>query len=239
MAQEGVRAWFGPLLELLAPWRCPACDFALPGPVSPAGLCPACAPLIEPVRRGLGAYAYGGPLATAIQRFKFQGRSELGGPLGALLAEAAIERHGGQVDAVVPVPLHPRRLRERGYDQVGLLARPVASALGVPLRRDLLARRRPTKPQAGLGAAQRLLNVRGAFALEHCPRAPFPRRILLLDDVTTTGATLHAAASPLREAGVERVLRLALAQRLPDAPNPTGTNACSCAEAPSPPTRPP
>ncbi len=214
MQARGSQGWLSSVLELVAPRRCAACDVVLSGDAS-SGFCGGCAPLLDPIRHGLGAYAYGGPLATAILRFKFRGRTEFAHPLGHLLGEAAVARHAGQVDAVVPVPLHPSRLRERGFDQAALLARPVARALGLPLRLDLLMRRRDTTPQAGLGAAARRLNVRGAFALSRSQR-PLPRRLLLVDDVTTTGATLHAAAHPLREGGAERVFRLALAQRLPD-----------------------
>ncbi len=206
------------VLALLAPQRCAACDQALDRG-APGAFCSGCAPLLEPLARGLGAYRYGGPLATALQRYKYGGESSLCGPLGALLAEAALRRHAGRVDAVVPVPLHPRRLRERGYDQAALLAAEVADALGVPLLVGWLERRRRTLPQARLGAARRLDNVRGAFRVRagRWPRTDgLPRRLLLVDDVTTTGATLREAALALRDAGVERVLRIALAQRLVD-----------------------
>ena len=206
------------VLALIAPQCCVACDQGLDG-APPEVFCSGCGPLLEPLERGLGAYRYGGPLATALQRYKYGGESWLARPLGSLLADVALRRHAGRVDAVVPVPLHPRRLRERGYDQAALLAAEVADLLGVPLLAGRLERRRRTVPQARLGAARRLDNVRGAFRVRMPRRQrdePLPSRLLLVDDVTTTGATLREAALALRDAGAERVLRIALAQRLAD-----------------------
>ncbi|MCR6495193.1 hypothetical protein LJB71_02315 [Thermomonas sp. S9] len=95
------------------------------------------------------------------------------------------------------------RLRRRGYDQALELARPLARALGLPLRTDLLQRGRATAAQTRLDAAARRRNLQGAFAVR--ARAPLPAHVVLLDDVMTTGATLHAAAAALRAAGVARV----------------------------------
>jgi len=108
---------------------------------------------------------------------------------------------------VVPVPLHRRRLAERGFNQAALLGRPLARALGVPLVTGRLVRVRPTPPQAELAAAERRDNVRGAFAL----RRPLPDRVLLVDDVRTTGATLAEAAQTLTDAGHD-VFTLTLAR---------------------------
>ncbi len=190
-------------LDLLAPPRCAACDATLDA--GAAGFCDACAPLLDPDPTGLGALIYGGPVADAVRRFKYGPRPELARPLGARLAQAALA-HAGQVDAVVPVPLHPRRLAARGFNQASLLARPVARALGVPLS-FALRRLRHTPSQASLEVTRRLDNVRGAFRAR-----PAGGRVLLIDDVRTTGATLAECASALAAAGAREVRPLVLAR---------------------------
>ena len=105
--------------------------------------------------------------------------------------------------ALVPVPLHHRRLRQRGYDQALELARPLARALDLPLLAGHLQRHRATVPQSELDAAARRRNVRGAFGV--ADGTALPRHVALVDDVMTTGATLAEAARALRRAGVSRV----------------------------------
>jgi ComF family protein len=112
-------------------------------------------------------------------------------------------------DAVVPVPLHPLREREREFNQSDLLARSLAKQLGLPLLR-LLKRNISTAPQAGFDRAGRLENLRGAFSLRG--RVPVDATILLIDDVATTGATLDACASLLMEGGATDVSALTLAR---------------------------
>lgn len=198
--------------DLVAPPTCGACDLDLRTPE--AGFCAGCATLIEPAHRTLqppapsaALFVYGGPLATALQRFKYNRRTELANPLSALLCTAVVA-YAGRVDVVVPMPLHRKNLSERGYNQVALLSRPLARRLGVPMTVTQLKRVRPTDRQANLPREQRYQNVRGAF------RAQPPtdgRRALLVDDVRTSGATLAEAAEALREAGATEVFTLALA----------------------------
>lgn len=202
MAGSFARELLGGLLASLSPLRCPGCDLESD---HEAGFCPACAPLIEPAPDGLAVLSYGGPVADAIARFKYGGRTDLAAPLGQLLADGALA-YAGQVDCVVPLPLFERRLRERGFNQSALLSECVARALGVPLEASVLQRTRDTPAQAGLSRALRIPNVRGAFSAIPCER-----RVLLIDDVRTTGATLAAAASALRSAGCPEVIELALA----------------------------
>lgn len=203
-------------LSLVAPLRCPACDLDVVA-LRP-GFCEACGPLLEPASRALAPpapvaaqFAYGGPLAEAIRRFKYGGRSELAKPLSDLLAAAA-PAYRGTVDRVVPMPIHGVRLRERGYHHVGLMSRGLARALRVPADVTLLRRVRNSPPQAGLEAAKRLDNVRGVFAVARRRSQCHVGRVLIVDDVRTSGATLAEAALAVRDAGIATEVRcLALA----------------------------
>jgi ComF family protein len=207
------------LLDMLAPPDCPACSLPYEPSDDELGLCPACAPLIEPMpaaRQPPAADAaiclYQGPMADAIRRFKYADQRQLLRHFRPLLMAAA-QPYAGLIDAVVPLPLHPCKLRQRGWNPAALLARPIASALGVPLRSGWLRRVRETAVQAGLSRAARTQNVRGAF---RAARAE-PARILLVDDVRTTGATLLEAASCLTEVGhTVSTLSLAWALQAPD-----------------------
>lgn len=192
-------------VELLAPSRCVGCEER-----SAAVFCDACESLVEPARTSDAVFQYGGPVADAIHRFKYRGRSDLGVILGSLMGRVAAQ-WSGEIDAVVPVPLHWRRRRRRGYDQAALLARPVAKALGVPLLLRGLRRARHTRSQTELPHQERARNVDGAFVVH---RMHGFERVLLVDDVRTTGATMGAARSALRVAGVVEVRTLALATRL-------------------------
>jgi ComF family protein len=155
-------------------------------------------------------FEYGGPIADAIQRFKYEGRSELGASLGIFMAHVA-KGADLDVDAVVSVPLHWRRRRKRGYDQAALLARPIAKCLGVPALLRGLRRVRNTTSQVDLRFRERQQNVAGAFMPGSLRGA---KRVLLVDDVRTTGATLSSAAEALRAGGVSEVHTLVLATRV-------------------------
>lgn len=194
---------FAGLLEMLAPRACAACAIVLEA--NDEVFCGGCALLVERSSAREGTFVYGGPVGDALRALKYGGRSELGPLLGRLWASALAPP---EVDVVVPIPLHPSRLRARGYNQAALLAAPIARLLGVPLDVARLKRARATPPQAELSREQRLGNVRGAFASRPDPRRP---RVLLVDDVRTTGATLAAAAEALRRGGASEVLALAMA----------------------------
>ncbi len=198
------RATWNGLLDLLAPRRCPGCEAT--HDFGERGFCGACAPLLERLP-GPAAYVFGGPMADAIRRFKYGRHTDLVADLGALFGEAA-RGHCGRVDAVVPVPSHPERVRSRGFDHVALLAEPVARSLEVPLDRVRLRRVRDTPPQASLPEAARDDNMRGAFV---AARDDTRRRVLLLDDVRTTGATTKAASAALYRSGAHEVRVLTLA----------------------------
>ncbi|HEX6898066.1 MAG TPA: ComF family protein [Thermoanaerobaculia bacterium] len=235
------------LLHLLLPAPCLGCGAALPARRSALGLCAPCRARLAPApadacavcARPLAAWAlpedyrcgacrrrppgfdrllalwsYRPPLDAVVQALKFGRLDYLGGHLAAELAAGLGDRLSG-FDRVVPVPLHWRRHLSRGYNQAERIARPLAGLLGIPCL-PALSRRRATPPQSLLGREERLANLRRAF------RAPRPAqvrglRLLLVDDVATTGATLDAAASALKKAGAAAVTAV-VAGRTPLAP---------------------
>ncbi|MEE9137513.1 MAG: ComF family protein [candidate division NC10 bacterium] len=137
----------------------------------------------------------------------------MGGPLGRLMADRATHLFGHPtLDAVVPVPLHRNRERERGFNQAEILARVVGKRLQRPVLRKTLRRIRPTLPQTGK-RRERVRNVRGAFAVGN-PEKIKDRTFLLVDDVLTTGATVNECAKVLMKAGAQRVLVYTLARAL-------------------------
>jgi ComF family protein len=158
--------------------------------------------------------AYRFPVDRLLPRFKFHGDLAAGRLLAQLMAATLPGALAGSSPpgAVVPVPLHPSRLRQRGYDQALELARPVAAALGLPLCARALQRVRATQAQTTLDAAGRRGNVRRAFA---CRPGTLPGHVVLLDDVMTTGATLGECTRALRRAGVARVDAWVLARAPP------------------------
>ena len=188
---------------------CPACALPLE---SAAPLCGACVRKPPPFTRAWVPFRYGHPLDLLETRFKFAGDLAAGRVLAGLLAERARHDRPALPDLIVPVPLHVSRLRERGYNQALELARPLARTLGVPLRHDLLLRRRATPPQTGLDARARRRNLAGAFELAATNALPLPPHVVLFDDVMTTGATLREGARLLRAGGATRVDVWALAR---------------------------
>ena len=223
-----VDGWSGRVLRVLLPPRCLLCgargadgrdlcagcvaDFAANRPACPrcalpltvaAPLCAACVKAPPPFTAAWAPFRYGHPLDLLEARFKFRADLAAGRVLSGLLVERLRFDAPSLPDAIVPIPLHHARLRARGYNQALELARPLAAALGIPLRHDLLVRARATDAQSALDAKARRRNVRGAFAL--AAGASLPTHVALFDDVMTTGATLREAALTLRRAGVARV----------------------------------
>lgn len=143
-----------------------------------------------------------GPLQNIVHAMKYGRQPWLAGQLGKALADHLLNTTDYQPDAVVPIPLHRVRFLERGYNQALEIARPVAAAYNVGCLPDTLMRRRPTHTQTTLSRDQRLANVKDAFVVSG---TAIPNRILLIDDVATTGATLEAAAAALKSAGVATV----------------------------------
>jgi len=154
---------------------------------------------------------YSTELAKIIQQLKFQGRRNLAGLLGPLLTAAFFESWNREdFDLVVPVPLHPRRQRERGFNQSELLAQFLSHNIAV-FHSPALIRARATLPQVGLTDAERKENVRNAFRCS-LPQRVSGKRVLLVDDVMTTGATVASAAQALLNGGALRVSVLTVAR---------------------------
>jgi ComF family protein len=148
---------------------------------------------------------YEGVLADAIHQFKFYGLKRLSKPLGALLRCCDIQ----QVDGIVPVPLSANGLKTRGFNQSLLIARVIAKHSGIPVCMDTLFKQKDTLPQIGLSAKERRSNVRNAFVVKKKVEG---LRLLLVDDVMTTGSTVTECAKQLRKAGAEEVMVLTLAR---------------------------
>ncbi len=183
---------------------------------APRELCSACRAVLAPppapsILRGAvplrAATRYGGPIAEVIHKLKYEDRPNLARPLAELVWERTAMI--GRGVWLVPVPLHPERLAERGYNQAALLAGHLARLSGARSVPTGLSRARPTEQQARLGRAERAENVRGAFR----PRRPLAgRSVVLVDDVVTTGATAEAALAALLLGGARTIGVIAVAR---------------------------
>ncbi len=225
-----VVGWLPRVLDLLFPprcfgchrrdiWLCPDCIAKLPKPVPPlcrfcgkptggVARCPDCwrhRPAVDGVH---SPYFFDHPLRPAIHHFKYRRAKHLVVPLASLF-NVIVDRLP-EVDIIVPVPLYPARQRHRGYNQAALLAAELSPTIGRPVASDCLVRHRDTPPQIGLSAVERHRNVRNAFRCEGDRVAG--ARVLILDDVCTTGATLDACAQALKRARAASVIGLTLAR---------------------------
>ncbi|MGM0657665.1 MAG: ComF family protein [Pseudomonadota bacterium] len=184
----------------LAAGHCLRCGLELPRTIDACGECMARPPPYDCARAG---YAYRAPVASLVQRFKFDGDLAAGRVLARLLAERLAELNAARPDAMIPVPLNWRRHWRRGFNQSELLCRDLSRHFGGLPWADLLNRARPTVTQSELPAERRAGNVRGAFTAGRLP--PGLQHAVLVDDVMTTGSTLRECARILRRAGVARV----------------------------------
>ena len=194
---------------------CPCCGRPFDSPLalahSPGHLCGPCRESPPAFDQALSPYRYEGLLEQAIHLYKYRKHPSLAGPLTELML--VWRDRIPPCDLVLAVPLHPKRLRMREFNQALLLADRVAKRLALPLSLDHLVRVRATLPQTELDRTERAGNVRRAFAVQRKPEL-VDRRVLLVDDVMTTGATVNECAKELRRAGVKSVVVLTLARRV-------------------------
>jgi ComF family protein len=239
LALTASRLIVDPVLAVVFPSRCPACASPLVsprrGPLCEgcwAGLprhrgpCCRCGVPLPPggsacgrCRRGLSAFAagaslgpYEGTLRLAVHELKYRARRRVASRMSeALLADPSVRTVLAGAAVLVPVPLHPRRKRKRGFNQSELLAEELGRRAGVGVAAAALVRRKDTPPQTGLSAAARRANVGGAFAVRHRGQVA-GRVVVLVDDVLTTGATASACARALKAAGAREVRLVTMAR---------------------------
>lgn len=206
------------LLDLLYPPRCALCRRFLRE--EETGVCRFCRKKYEGsgftrdlphVRFCAAPFRYEGQVRQSLLRYKFRGLTAYGAVYAEFLAKC-IDESGISCDSITWVPLSRRRLRSRGYDQARILAEATALRLGLPCER-LLEKRVDTRPQSGMGGAEkRRENARGVYAC-CAPERVAGKRILLIDDIVTTGATLSECALTLKKAGCAEVFAAAAASR--------------------------
>jgi len=187
--------WAG--LTFITPPMCTLCGYPFEHILPGESLCAACHARQPKFDRAISALVYDDASRSLILAFKRGDRTSLATPLGRLAARAGADLLAA-ADLLLPVPLHPRRLFARRFNQAALLTRTVSRISNIPWDPDLLHRRKNTPSQGGLSRHQRRSNMRGAFVVT---RKLDSRAVLLVDDVMTTGATAEACATVLRRAG--------------------------------------
>ena len=192
---------------------CERCGDPVAGSLSGPFECAGCRKLDPAFDWARSAIRYEGVAKTCLRRFKYQAGiwllDDLAGWLAALWRTCPASVR--DADFIACVPLHPKRERERGYNQAALLGQELARRIGIPFRSRLLWRRRPTATQTHLTAAQRVHNVRGVFTVPW-PRPARGAKVVLVDDVMTTGATVNECARALKAAGADSVMVLTVAR---------------------------
>jgi len=209
LADDPVPFFCQPCWESIHPLSgpsCPRCGRPFASTVallySPHHLCGACRLRRPAYTQAWSLYPYEPPLQDAIRLFKYHGKVALADALGSLMSAAV--PHPLEVDLLMPVPLHPSRLKEREFNQSLLLADHLNRRLRLPLSYGNLIRVRRTEPQTALTRKARLKNLRRAFVVLR-PQEVAGKKILLVDDVATTGTTVNECAKALRKAGAADV----------------------------------
>ena len=202
-------------ISLMPDARCSRCDRPFPSSIattySPTHVCQPCAKRPPSYTKAWTLYPYTPPLQHAICLFKYQGKVSLAAPLAALMIARLPPLDS--VDVIMPVPLHIQKLREREFNQSLLLADHIGRGLAIPVAYTNLIRAIPTPAQTTLSRKSRQKNLRRAFAVRH-PDAIVKKRILLIDDVFTTGTTVNECAKALRRAGSADVFALTLGRTM-------------------------
>ena len=191
-------------LDLISEPYCPLCGIPFVAEITTSHLCGDCLGGAHSFDRARATGFYQGLIREVIHRFKYGGQTFLVKPLARMLVDSAkdlIRLH--RIDTIMPVPLHYRRLRQRGFNQASLLARGLGSLLHIPVDYLSLKRTRWTDPQIGLSRNQRAANVKGAFSLKSREKIK-GKGILLLDDVLTTGETVNQCVGVLKKDGGAR-----------------------------------
>lgn len=187
---------------------CPRCAQPL---LAPAVLCGRCLKRLPKFDHAFAAWRYQADIPGLVQRFKLGGKLAIGRVLAEQMAQQIEARGLVLPELLIPVPLHPRRLQARGFDQAWEIARVLGQRLGIPVQRHAMVRLRDTATQTGLKRRERRSNVFRAFAVGR-PWPAHVRRVALIDDVMTTGATLEACARVLKRAGATEVAAWSLAR---------------------------
>jgi ComF family protein len=200
------------VLDLISEPYCPLCGIPFVAEVTTSHLCGDCLGGVHRFDRARAKGFYQGLMREVIHRFKYGGQTFLVKPLARMLIGPAKElTRLHRIDTIVPVPLHYKRLRQRGFNQASLLARGLGSLLQIPVDYSSLKRTRWTDPQIGLSRNQRAANVKGAFGLKATVKIK-GRGILLLDDVLTTGETVNQCVRVLKDGGAREVVVLTVAR---------------------------
>lgn len=187
---------------------CTRCGMPFISKESSNHLCSGCIKKKSPFKMARSIAEYNGVLLDAIHKLKYNGKTSLAKPLGLIMADGL---HLDNYNIIVPVPLHKKRLKERGFNQSLLLAREISKKHNIPIDYLNLKRIRWTEPQINLKGEERLKNVKGSFAVENA-RVFKNKNILLIDDVYTTGATVKECSKVLKKTGAKGVFVLTLAR---------------------------
>lgn len=199
---------FSDVTFITAPY-CIKCGTPFASPHDESHLCGRCLTRVTAYARARAVCVFSGSIKRAIHVFKYEGKTYLDKTLVGLMERSPLQFRIERYDALLPVPLHPIRLKRRGYNQSLLLAREVARRYSVPVAQGMLKRTRDSIPQVELSGRTREENVKGIFSIEGDPTE---KTLLLIDDVLTTGATAHECARTLLRGGAKRVDVLAIAR---------------------------